>query len=91
MEVGGRVQVSLGKKLLFWGSIIPCVCCVYTLLKVVSHYDLSVVFQKMICTKLSLLTAIGDFESNVSKTKMIDFTTMHRQFFTSRTRARHAG
>ena len=56
MEVGGWVQVSLGIFVcgkasqhspkpvrIFWSSI-PCVFCLYicTLLKVVSHYDLSV-------------------------------------------------
>ena len=53
MEVGGWVQVSLGffvygkssqnspKPVVFWSSI-PCVFCVYTLLKVVGYYDLSV-------------------------------------------------
>ena len=55
MEVGGWVQVSLGilfagksspnsPKLVFWSSI-PCVFCLYklyTLLKAVGYYDLSV-------------------------------------------------
>ena len=53
MEVGGWVQVSLGicfgkssknslkSVLIFWSSI-PCVFCLYTLLKVVGYYDFSV-------------------------------------------------
>ena len=53
MEVGGWVQVSLvflcGKSsknspkpvLIFWSSI-SCVFCLYTLLKFVGYYDLSV-------------------------------------------------
>ena len=54
MEVGGWVQVSLGifivgkssqnspkSVLIFWSSI-PCVFCLYILLKVVGYYDLSV-------------------------------------------------
>ena len=55
MEVGGWVQVSLRiyvlfvkssknspkPVLIFWSSI-PCVFCLYTLLKVVGYYDLSV-------------------------------------------------
>ena len=55
MEVGGRVQVSLGfffkssknsskPVLIFWSST-PCVFClniIYALLKVVRYYDLSV-------------------------------------------------
>ena len=54
MEVGGWVQVSLGilfcekssqnspkPVLIFWSSI-PRVFCLYTLLKVVSYYDLKV-------------------------------------------------
>ena len=52
MDVGGWVHVSLGiffkssqnsykPVLIFWSSI-PCVFCLYTLLKVVSYHDLSV-------------------------------------------------
>ena len=54
MEVGGWVQVSIGiffffkssqnspkPVLIFWSSK-PCVFCLYTLLKVVGYYDLSV-------------------------------------------------
>ena len=66
MEVGGWVQVSLGTlfygkssqnspkpELIFWSSI-PCVFYLYTLLKVVGNYDLSVLsmsemgFQKKV-------------------------------------------
>ena len=53
MEVGGWIQVSLGivfgkssqngsKRVLIFFSSIPYVFCLYTLLKVVSYYDLSV-------------------------------------------------
>ena len=52
MEVGGQVQVSLGifffkssqnshtPALIFWTSI-PCVFCLYTLLKVVGYFECS--------------------------------------------------
>ena len=60
MEVGGWwVQVSLGifffgkssqntskRVQIFWSSI-PYVFCLYTLLKVVSYYDLSVLFMSV--------------------------------------------
>ena len=49
MEVGGWVKVSIGiffffkspQILIFWSSI-PCILSLYTLIKVVSYYDLSV-------------------------------------------------
>ena len=65
MEVGGWVQVSLGIFFLgkssqnsskpvqtFWSSIegLPlCIMYVYTLLKVVSYYELSVLFMSLMC------------------------------------------
>ena len=53
MEVGGWVQISLGifffenkpktsRPLLIYWSSVQCVFCLYTLLKVVNYYDLSV-------------------------------------------------
>ena len=58
MEVGGRVQVSLGfvlqnspkPVLIFWSSIpyILCILFVYTLLTCVSYYDLRVLTMSVI-------------------------------------------
>ena len=60
MEVGGWVQVSLGffffkssqnspkPVLIFWSSNTMCILSVYTLLKVVGYYNLSVLSMSVI-------------------------------------------
>ena len=67
MKMGGWVQVSLriffcGKSSqnsskpvhIFWSSIPLCSLSVYTLLKVVSYYDLSVLSKSVMVSKKSL-------------------------------------
>ena len=65
MEVGGWVQVTLGflcvenqssqnsskPVQIFWSSIPLCILSVYTLLKVVSYYDLSVLSKSVMVSK----------------------------------------
>ena len=71
MEVGGWVQVSLGifmcgkssqnsskTVVIFWSSI-PCVFCLYALLKVVGYYDLSVLSMSVMGFKKKFGWVVG--------------------------------
>ena len=75
--------------LIFWG-IIPCVFCVYMLLKFGSHYDLSVLsmsvagFQKKVCIEgvggSALSSVFCDFYNLYDFAKHLTLTALYCNF-----------